>query len=347
MASLTLSPQPLERTSRTASRALRFNLLLALMIWAGWLILGGSNAAHHLLSDWKIVLTMTFGSLIGGGTSQGGGAIAFPVFTKLLHVAPYDARNFSLAIQSVGMGAASLTILFLRIPIERRALLYAGVPAVSGAVFGATCVAPFIPPAIVRTSFTVLVASIGVALLLLNRQSGGTRNLMLPIFGYREQAILIAAGFLGGIVSALVGTGENSITFMVMVLLFRINEKIATPTTVVLMSMAAIPGFLVHLLWLRDFSPAVAGYWLAAVPVVVVGAPLGAVICSYMSRRSIVNLLLILIALEVVSTIILVPISRSVLLISGGMLLVCGSLGWFMNCIKEYVPSIVESEIHN
>jgi hypothetical protein len=38
--------------------------------------------------------------------------------------------------------------------------------------------------------------------------------------------ILIAAGFLGGIVSALVGTGENSVAFMVMVLLFRINEKI-------------------------------------------------------------------------------------------------------------------------
>jgi hypothetical protein len=74
MASLTLSPQPaLERISRTASRALRFNLLLALLIWVGWLILGGSNAAHHLLSDWKVVLTMAFGSLIGGGTSQGGG----------------------------------------------------------------------------------------------------------------------------------------------------------------------------------------------------------------------------------------------------------------------------------
>ncbi len=58
------------------------------------------------------------------------GAIAFPIFTKLLHIAPRDARNFSLAIQSVGMGAASLSILYLRIPIERRALLFAGVPGI-------------------------------------------------------------------------------------------------------------------------------------------------------------------------------------------------------------------------
>ena len=79
---------------------------------------------------------------------------------------------------------------------------------------------------------------------------------------------------------------ENSVAFMVMVLLFRINEKIVTPTTVILMTMATIPGFLVHLFWLKDFSPAVMGYWLAAVPIVAVGAPLGALICSYMSSSS-------------------------------------------------------------
>ena len=79
---------------------------------------------------------MVFGSLVGGGTSEGGGAIAFPVFTKLLHIPAAIARNFSLAIQTVGMGAASLSILYLRIPIERRALLYAGLPGVAGVALG-------------------------------------------------------------------------------------------------------------------------------------------------------------------------------------------------------------------
>jgi uncharacterized membrane protein YfcA len=316
---------------------------MALFIWAAWLIFGGTNAVHHLLINWKVALTMASGSILGGGTSQGGGAVAFPIFTKLLHIAPSDARNFSLAIQSVGMGSASLSIFYLRIPIERRALLYAGVPAIAGVIFGAGWIAPVIPPVIVRTSFTVLVTTIGIALLLLNRDGGETRNSKLPWLGGRESIILAAAGFLGGIVSALVGTGENSVTFMVMVLLFRINEKIATPTTVVLMTMAAIPGFLVHVFWLRDFSPAVTGYWLAAIPVVAVGAPLGAILCSYMSRRSIVNLLLFLIALELISTVILVPISRSVLLVSAGTILVCGSLDWFMSRVRDYVPSTLPS----
>jgi uncharacterized membrane protein YfcA len=329
--------------SRSATRALRFNLLLALVIWIVWLFFGRGNALHHLLIDWKVALTMVFGSIVGGGTSEGGGAIAFPIFTKLLHIAPYDARNFSLAIQSVGMGAASLSILYLRVPIERRALLYAGVPGIAGVIFGARWIAPFIPPVIVRTSFTVLVTSLGIALLLVNREGGATRNSKLPWFGGQERIILIAAGFLGGIVSALVGTGENAVAFMVMVLLFRINEKVVTPTTVILMTMATIPGFLVHLFWLKDFSPTVLGYWLAAVPIVAVGAPLGALICSFMSRRAIVNVLLALIALEFVSTVALVPISRSVLLASVGTLLVCGFLDWFMSRVQEYIPPVLES----
>ena len=169
--------------------ALFVNLTIALIVWVMWLVFGGRLAIHHLIADWRIALTMVFGSMVGGGTSEGGGAIAFPIFTKLLHIAPYDARNFSLAIQSVGMGSATLSILYLRIPIERRVLFYAGVPGVLGVVFGAYFVAPFVPPVIVRTSFTVLVSSLGVALLLVNREKNVLRNARMPIFGSNEVTV--------------------------------------------------------------------------------------------------------------------------------------------------------------
>jgi uncharacterized protein len=322
--------------------ALLVNLTIALLVWVAWLAFGRGFAVHHLYADWKIALTMVFGSLVGGGTSEGGGAIAFPIFTKLLHIAPYDARNFSLAIQSVGMGSASLSILYLRIPIERRSIFYAGIPGVLGVVLGAYFVAPLIPPVIVRTSFTVLVSSLGVALLLVNREKTVLRNERMPLFGASEKCVLIAAGFLGGVVSALVGTGENSVIFMVMVLLFRVNEKIVTPTTVILMTMVTIPGFLFHVFVLDDFSPTVTGYWLAAVPVVAVGAPLGALICSHMKRHAIVLLLLFLISLEFLSTLVLVPMSRPVLWASLATLAVCGSIDWAMSRTKRYRPESLE-----
>jgi uncharacterized membrane protein YfcA len=326
--------------------ALLFNLAIALLVWAIWLAFGGRLAIDHLFADWKVALTMAFGSLVGGGTSEGGGAIAFPIFTKLLHIAPRDARNFSLAIQSVGMGAASLSILYLRIPIERRALFYAGIPGVLGMVFGAYFVAPLIPPVFVRTSFTVLVSSMGVALLLVNREKVVLRNERVPIFGVGEKFVLIVSGLLGGVVSALVGTGENSVVFMVMVLLFRVSEKIVTPTTVILMTMVTIPGFLLHVFVLKDFTPTVMGYWLAAVPVVAIGAPMGAFICSHMNRHSIVLLLLLLIGLEFFSTLLLVPMSRPVLWVSLATLAVCGCIDWAMSRAERYRPESFQPSSH-
>jgi uncharacterized protein len=323
---------------RSRRHALIFNLLIALLVWGVWLVFGGHFAIQHLIADWRVALTMVFGSLVGGGTSEGGGAIAFPIFTKVLHIAPRDARNFSLAIQSVGMGSATLSILYLRILIERRVLLWAGLPGILGVTLGACFIAPHIPPVFVRTSFTVLVSSMGVALLLVNRDKSVLRNQRVPIFGAREKSILMVAGLLGGAVSALVGTGVNSVVFMVMVLLFRVSEKIVTPTTVILMTMVTIPGFLLHLFVLRDFSPTVMGYWLAAVPVAAVAAPAGALICSYMKRHSIVYLLLFLIVLEFLSTVLLVPMASSVVGVSLATLVVCGSIDWAMSRAKRYRP---------
>ena len=338
-------PQATPSRVRRGKSALQFNLLIAVVVWIAWLVFGGHSAIQHLLTDWRVALTMVFGSLVGGGTSEGGGAIAFPIFTKLLHIAPRDARNFSLAIQSIGMGAATVSILYLRIPIERRALLYAGLPGILGVAFGAVFVAPLIPPIFVRTSFTVLVSSMGVALLLVNREKDVLRNRGLPLFGTREKIILLLAGLLGGVVSSLVGTGENSVLFMVMVLLFRVDEKVVTPTTVILMTMVTIPGFLLHLFLLKDFTPAIMGYWLAAVPIAVVAAPLGALICSRMERHSIVHLLLFLIALEFLSTVILVPLPPSVLWVSLGTLVVCGSVDFAMSIVRRYQPEHFEQSL--
>ena len=54
---------------------------------------------------------MCLGSFIAGATSEGGGAIAYPVMTLgPWKIAPLIARDFSLMIQSVGMIAAGASI---------------------------------------------------------------------------------------------------------------------------------------------------------------------------------------------------------------------------------------------
>ena len=48
-------------------------------------------------------ITMIFGAAIAGMTSEGGGAVAFPVMTLVLGIEPTVARDFSLMIQSCGL----------------------------------------------------------------------------------------------------------------------------------------------------------------------------------------------------------------------------------------------------
>jgi len=62
------------------------------------------------LEDWYMTLTKVFGSFIAGASSEGGGAIAYPVMTLGFQISPEVARNFSLAIQSIGMTAATLWV---------------------------------------------------------------------------------------------------------------------------------------------------------------------------------------------------------------------------------------------
>ena len=48
-------------------------------------------------------ITMIFGAAIAGMTSEGGGAVAFPVMTLVLGIEPTVARDFSLMSQSCGL----------------------------------------------------------------------------------------------------------------------------------------------------------------------------------------------------------------------------------------------------
>jgi uncharacterized membrane protein YfcA len=172
----------------------------------------------------------------------------------------------------------------------------------------------------------------------MNRSEKSHRHKAFPRVGRNEIAILMLTGFIGGMMSGLVGSGIDIITFMTMVLLFRLDEKVATPTTVLLMTSNTLVGFFTHLLVLDTFTPTVQGYWLAAVPVVVIGAPLGAYICASLSRRVIANVLIGLIAIEFVSTLVIIPMSPKVMLTAGLSLAVCGLINWAMCRVDWYCP---------
>ena len=317
---------------------------IAIAVWSLWLIIPGyETAIASLMQHWQIALTMTFGSVIAGGTSVGGGAIAFPVFTKLLHISPHDAKVFSLAIQSVGMGAATIAICLNQTTVEWRAIRWASLGGIFGMAIGLGFFSHWLPPDAIRMAFSIMLASFAVTLFQLNR---GKRHyhLQLPSWRHQERGLFFLAGWGGGMMSGMVGNGIDIIVFSVLVLLFGLSEKVATPTAVILMAVNAIAGFAFELFWFDEFSSSVQSYWLAAIPVVVIGAPLGAIICNALSRQTIANILLVLIAVETISSMILIPMRAAVIVASLISLVLFSGFNYWMYLSQLYQANLPQPQ---
>lgn len=303
---------------RRVDRVIRFNIGCAVVVWTMWVLLGGSRAFDAVRHYWRVSLTMVLGSLVGGGTSEGGGAVSFPVMTKAMHVAPPDARMFSFLIQSVGMSAAALSILYSRRHVERRVLAHCIPFGVLGGILSVLSIAPHVSGAQVRIAFST--ALVGLALVLVatyNRAETAMWHQLPDRLSTPARLVLFTVGFAGGLLSGLLGVGENLVAFAVLVLFFRLSVKVATPTTVVMMASVSTACALTHVLVVRDVPATVVDYWLAAVPVVVIGAPVGALITAHMSGRLIRTVLITLICVDALTTVLLVPITSGSWILAG------------------------------
>lgn len=107
-------------------------LAIFLTTWATYMTLSRNWVLYQ--KYWLMPLTMAFGAFVAGSTPQGGAAVAFPVFTKVLHIPPAESRTFGLMIQSVGMVMASWFIIARRIPIMPKVILWSMVGSITGMV---------------------------------------------------------------------------------------------------------------------------------------------------------------------------------------------------------------------
>ena len=128
--------------------------ILWLMLMSIWFIFAVHLGIWELYqSYWSVILTMVIGSFIAGATSEGGGAVAFPVFTLILGFTPMLARDFSLFIQTAGMGMASLMIYRQQSPVASPVLVPVTLGGIVGVYLGMYHIAPQVQAATVKMFF--------------------------------------------------------------------------------------------------------------------------------------------------------------------------------------------------
>ncbi|TVQ59467.1 MAG: sulfite exporter TauE/SafE family protein [Phycisphaerales bacterium] len=233
---------------------------------------------------WPIAAAMAMGSYFAGSTPMGGGTVGFPVLVLLFDQPATIGRNFSFAVQSIGMVSASILILALRRPLAWRMTGWSLVGATIGTPLGLFVYAPFVPGVAAKLVFAVVWASFGVMTFVKLRELSTLEGMTVTTARF-DRLSGLAVGFFGGaLITSITGIGVDMLLYVVLVLLVRADLKIAIPSSVVLMAYTSLIGLATNTLR-GNIEPEVWANWLAAAPVVAIGAPLGVIIVNYIPRQ--------------------------------------------------------------
>lgn len=261
-----------------------FGLWLAVFytIWLTIIITG--NHWHTLREHWGIATAMAMGSYVAGSTPMGGGTVGFPILVLLFKLPATLGRDFSFAVQSIGMTSATILILCRRQHLEWVLLRWSLLGSLIGTPLGIFFFAPLIPELAIKILFAVVWASFGV--LHLRRTNDICANIGETGAAHAfDRKVGFAVGLLGGaLVASVTGVGIDMILYAVMVLLMRADLKTAIPSSVVIMAFTSLVGIATKNLF-TGVQPGVYENWLAAAPVVALGAPLGAFIVDKIGRK--------------------------------------------------------------
>ena len=251
-------------------------------VWS-WLVFGWDRWGDVVL-HWPIALAMALGSYVAGSTPMGGGTVGFPILVLLFDQPASQGRDFSFAVQSIGMVSAAIFILARRQPLAWAMLKGAMAGTVIGTPLGIAFVAPLVPALAIKVVFAVVWASFGVLHLYRIGEIAGHAG--MTDFSERwDFRVGLLVGTLAGVsVTAVTGVGIDMVLYTVLVLLCRADLKIAIPTSVVIMGFTSLVGVVFKTLT-TGLQPGVYENWLAAAPVVALGAPLGVFIVGLIGRK--------------------------------------------------------------
>ncbi|XP_013392663.1 uncharacterized protein LOC106160569, partial [Lingula anatina] len=254
----------------------------------------------------------------------------FPVMTLAFSISPAVARDFSLAIQSVGMTAAAFTIIYMKIHLEWHAILLSSVGGVAGIIIGLEFVDPYLTPAQKKISFVCIWFTFAFALFSLNINHKRRTFPKIPIFNLWKALVLVLTGFAGGIFTSFAGSGLDICSFSILTLLFRVSEKTATPTSIVLMAGNTVAGLFWRSVIIRGVAIDCWQYVAVCVPVVIFGAPLGSVIGSHFHRLVLAALIYVLDTVALVAAFAIVrPLTLELILIAVGII-IFGAVFFFL-----------------
>ena len=251
--------------------------------WA-WVVFAHPGRWETVRSHWPIAVAMTFGSFVAGSAPLGGGSVGFPILVLVFGLPTTLGRDFSLAVQSVGMVSASIFILTRGQSVAWPVLRGALVGATVGLPIGLRFLAPHLQDDWTKLVFAVVCASFGLLHLHRLREIATFSKMTARSDRWSFTAGAAVGGLASATVVATTGVGIDLFVYLLLVLLCRADLRVAVPTAVMAMAYTSVVG-VVFTASTTGLAVGAVDHFLAAVPVVGIGAPIGAYVVSRVGRK--------------------------------------------------------------
>ena len=211
-----------------------------------------------------------------------------------------------------------------------------------GTIFGLEVVDPQLTPAQKKMCFVSIWFSFASVLFLLNIYHKRHTFIIIPEFKLWKASSLLLVGFCGGIFTAFSGSGLDICCFAILTLLFRVSEKTATPTSVILMAANSLVGSYWRAVMIKNIAPVTWEYLIVSIPVVVIGAPIGSLIGSHFHRLVLAMLVCLLDLVALIGAFALVQQTTG-LLIASFCIIGAGIMGFLLTALAgQYMMKGIE-----
>jgi uncharacterized membrane protein YfcA len=265
-------------------------IALVFCVWLALLLTGPGFALFK--THWVYSLMMTFGAAIAGYTPEGGGAVAYPILSLYFKITPPIARDFSLAIQAIGMVSASIYIIFNK---KRDWSFYRFIPLYAGLNFVGFIIVSALFSNLAFTTFQMLFVCLAFAFIISFwiTKTYGTKDNFIPDT-FRKIVATSVFCFLGGGASAMFGTGADMFLYILLSVYYGVKEKEGTDLSIILMATVSVFGIFYRGIILNEVDGSVYYMWLATVPVVVLFAPFGNMLLKVFKKERMLLFVLLL-----------------------------------------------------
>lgn len=192
-----------------------------------------------------IIIGLVMG-LIGGG----GSILSVPILVYIFGFDAVTATALSLFVVGVTSSVGSIGFIKQKLVDFKTAFIF-GIPSILGVIFSRRLVLPNLPHYIIHRYGITLTKDMFLLLLFAILMLIASYKMILKIERVRTRSdnetnytVLISQGLLVGIITGLIGAGGGFLIVPALVMLLGINMKRAVATSLFIISMNSILGFL-------------------------------------------------------------------------------------------------------